>query len=123
MTTELAQPVYPTTSMVLEHVIGDDAPDEYQHTLDRAMRALGPVVEDEEQAIALGRSDDHLDAPTASLHLNLAEVVIPLLYARGWKRTARGGWESPTGYHVWETDEALTVALTTEAVALRALAG
>lgn len=60
-------------------------------------------------------------AGTTSAHLPRA-AAIALLEARGWTQDAGYAWTSPHGTEVWETEEALQIALLAETVAPEAAA-
>lgn len=66
----------------------------------------------EQDALQIMRGDWDEDGAT-SVHLP-TDVAWALLFARGWKRAAPGGWDSPNGARYWETSEALQIALTAE---------
>lgn len=59
----------------------------------------------------LHHDDDYADARTLSINLHPG-AAHELLSRLGWHRDARQRWVAPDGSWYWETDEALTLALT-----------
>lgn len=106
-----------TVADTINGVLLDGEPEGEHPTEEHMVRVLAPNLDPAREAL---RSDEFVDAPSTTVHLNVAAVAEPLLMARGWRvvRNQDGTFHSvtsPDGRRHWHLDEALTIALTAEA--------
>lgn len=127
--TDMTAPALRTAAEILENIVGVDAPEEYAPSIATAVAALAPTAETFGEASKVLQADRE---GFCSLYLD-DRVALALLVGRGWtiepqigggnayvkpgcKLRGRGGKFGVD--YLWERDDALTLALTAEAVAL-----